>query len=86
MVLACETGGRWSTQCRDLVRHLASRKADEAPAVLKASLRQRWAARWWALLSVSAQDALAASLAEESLRLLDGRDAEAPPLSDVLLG
>ena len=44
-----------------------------------------WAARWWALLSVAAQEALAASLVEPSLQLLDGWDAAEPSLDDLLL-
>ena len=38
-----------------------------------------------ALLSVSAQDALAASLTEDSLALLDGTDGTEPTLGDLLL-
>ena len=38
----------------------------------------RRAARWWALLSVAAQDALAASLTEPSLALLDGEEDTGP--------
>ena len=85
VVLACETGGRWSATCADLVRDLAAAKAREAPELLRASLRHAWAARWWALLSVAAQDALAASLTEPSLALLDGEDGAEPTLGDLLL-
>ena len=84
-VLACETGGRWSQDCADLVRHLADSRAREAPEVLRASLRAAWAARWWGLLSVAQQGALAASLGEALVLLPEGFDGEAPPLGDVLL-
>ena len=85
VVLACETGGRWSPVCLDLVRDLAASKARGAPETLQASLRVAWAARWWALLSVAAQEALAASLVEPALQLLDGWDAAEPSLDDLLL-
>ena len=85
VVLACETGGRWSEECVDPVRHLASRKASDAPDVLRASLFQAWSARWWGILSVAAQDALAASLGEALVCLPEGFDGEAPLLGDVLL-
>ena len=68
-----------------LVRDLAASKARAAPELLQASLRVAWAARWWALLSVAAQEALAASLVEPSLQLLDGWDAAEPSLDDLLL-
>ena len=84
MVLACETGGRWSAECLELVKHLAARKTDEAPVLLRESLRSAWAARWWGLLSVAAQDALAGSLAEAPTRVLAEFDAVEPPLDEVL--
>ena len=84
LIGACERGGRWSDECRALLRHLADHKAREAQDTLREALRHAWASRWRALLAVAAQDALAASLAEASFRLLDGHDAEEPPLGDLL--
>ena len=66
-------------------RDLAASKARAAPELLQASLRVAWAARWWALLSVAAQEALAPSLVEPSLQLLGGWDAAEPSLDDLLL-
>ena len=84
VVLACEIGGRWSPTCIELVRHLASYKARAAPLVLRGPLRQAWAARWWSLLSVAAQDALAVSLSGSPARAAEFGDAE-PPVEEVLL-
>ena len=85
VTLACEVGGRWSDTCVALVRALAARKAEEAPALLRASARMAWASRWWALLSVAQQIALAATLSEDALGGLDGFSGEPPPLAKVLL-
>ena len=85
VVLACETGGRWSSTCRALVRDLASAKARDAPEVLRGSLFYGWVSRWWALLSMAQQTALAASLSEEHMGVLHGTAADEPPLADVLL-
>ena len=40
VVVALETGGRWSANCRDLVRDLAETKAREVPEVLRGSQSQ----------------------------------------------
>ena len=62
--LACEVGGRWSQACVDLVRLLASARARDAPPRLQASARLAWESRWWSMLSVCLQDALAATMVE----------------------
>ena len=85
MVLACEVGGRWSSTCVRLVRQLAGAKARSAPAPLRASAAQAWRARWWGLLSVAAQGAFAATLAEDAVLALEGMDGPPPVLADVLL-
>ena len=56
-----------------------------APEILRGSLRQAWLARWWALLSIAAQDALAASLSETALGALEGGGGPEPSLGDLLL-
>ena len=83
--LACEVGGRWSTECLRTVRELASAKARAAPAHLRQAARSAWQSRWWALLSVAVQDSLAATLVEDALPTLDGHDGAEPELTEVLL-
>jgi hypothetical protein len=85
VVLACETGGRWSDTCSALLRALAAKKAEDAPPLLRGAARQAWVARWYALLSVAQQTALAATLAEDVPSTLDGVVGEPPPLAEVLL-
>lgn len=84
VTLACEVGGRWSKTCVDTVRALAAAKARSAPRLVRASALHAWEARWWTILSVGAQSALAATLTEEAVMVLDGHDGEEPPLADVL--
>lgn len=69
----------------DFVRALVRAKVRDAPEVLRESLRQAWLARWCALLSVAAQEALAASLTEPGLALLDGAAGPEPTVGDLLL-
>ena len=85
LTLACETGGRWSKTCVSTIRLLAKARARSAPAVLRRSAELGWAARWWSLLSIAAQDALAATLLEDSLATLAGSDGPSPPLPDLFL-
>ena len=57
--------------CIALLRALAARKAVDAPALLRGSARAAWASRWWALLGVAQQSALAATLTEDAFGQLD---------------
>ncbi len=84
VVLACETGGRWSATCVELVRALAAKKAEETPPLLRGAARLAWASRLWSMLSVSQQSALAATLAQDVSGELDAGVGEPPPLADVL--
>ena len=62
VTLACEVGGRWSPTCIQMVSELAKHKASAEPFRLRRAAEFAWHARWWSLLSVSAQRAVAASL------------------------
>ena len=90
LTLACEIGGRWSDTCRDTVRQLATVKAREAPRQLRSAAVRAWEQRWWALLSVAAQSALASTLVDDAPDLLGGWDGPEPEvvemLQDALLG
>ena len=85
VTLACETGGRWSQQCANIVALLAAFRARAAPRHLQLSARIGFESRWWALLSVAQQDALAASLVDDGIVALDGHDGAEPPLIDIIV-
>ena len=83
--LACEVGGRWSSECLETVEQLAAARAREAPGYLQTAARRALEARWWALLSCAQQGALAATLVDDAVRLLDGCDVPAPELAEILV-
>ena len=84
VVLACETGGRWSKTCAALIRALAAQRSLEAAPQLRAAARFAWASRWWAMLGVAQQSALAATLGESTLGEVDGFVGVPPPLAGIL--
>jgi len=86
VVLACEIGGRWSDTCLWLVRELAEFRSRHAPKRLRRSTAAAWEGRWWSMLSVAAQDALAATLVDDAPHLLHGWRGEEPPLGLLLHG
>ena len=85
MVLASEVGGRFSQEARAFVRRLAKLRAQQEAPFLRAATQAAFARRWWALLSVAAQDALAATLLGLPVGPLDGvANASGPWAADVL--
>ena len=68
-----------------MVEQLAAAKARAAPHHLQVSARLAYESRWWALLSCTQQDTLAATLVDDSILLLDGEDTAEPLLLDVLV-
>lgn len=83
--LACETGGRWSSRCLEVVEQLAMARARSAPEHMRVSARLAYESRWWAMLSCTQQDTLAATLVDDAILLLDGHDAAEPEVSEVLV-
>ena len=83
VTVACEVGGRWSSEARALLQSLAAAKARSAPPPLQRAARGAWQRRWGELLSVSQQRALAATLVDAVPQDLDGVDGEAPPIGCV---
>ena len=82
---ACETGGRFNWQAAELVETAAFFRArTEVPALRKAAARA-WRARWLCMLSVCVQDALAATLVDEGLSLLDSHGGPPPNATEVWL-
>jgi hypothetical protein len=84
ITVACETGGRWNAATESLLSDLAHARAREAPARVRQAAASGWRRRWWAMLSVAAQDSLASTLVDDSLLLLDGQDGVEPVLSDIV--
>ena len=62
LVLACETGGRWSRECHDLLRLLVATRARRAHAAIRAAASTAWRRRWWGILSATQQRAIASTL------------------------
>ena len=82
IVLACETGGRWSEEAHDFLRHLARARARSEPPEIRAVARRSWFRRWCTALSCCAAQAFALSLLERRGCL--GADGEVPSTSDVV--
>ena len=82
--VACEVGGRWSQDTADLIESLVGAKSRSAAPRLRSSMVVAYRRRWWSLLSLVAQDALASTLVDDALVLLDGRDGVEPLVCDVL--
>ena len=83
VTVACETEGRWSEACIDMLRSLATARSRSAPTVTRHSARAYWHRRWRTLLSVAQQDSLAATLIDDVPSDLDGVDGAAPDEVEV---
>ena len=94
LVLASELGGRFSDEGRELVLRLAQEKSRNQPPALRGSLLQAYFRRWWGLLSIAVQRAVAQNLLGVvelgSLAPLPGLEellsleAELPPASRLM--
>ena len=84
VTVACEVGGRWNSATADLLRDLAYARSRDAPARLRHSAASGWQRRWWAMLAVTSQDALAATLVDDGVILLDGHEGSMPCLAEVV--
>ena len=62
VVVAVETGGRWTTEVVDFVSALAGAQARDALPLLRRSLFLAWRRRWSRMLAVSFGRAFASSL------------------------
>ena len=68
-----------------MVSPLAVARARAAPEHMRLAARLAYESRWWFMLSCTQQDTLAATLVDDAILLLDGHDAAAPELSEVLM-
>ena len=75
LCLGVETYGRWGTHCLQLVRQLARLRALDAAPILQRAFQQGYERRWWFILSVTVQRAVA----ETALRDAGADLAAAPP-------
>ena len=64
VVLAIETGGRWSDEAADFVWQLAQARAREVPSSMSHSAALAWERRWTRMLSISCAVAFTASLVD----------------------
>ena len=86
VVLAGEIGGRWSDTSRWLVRQLAEERSSREAPRLRRSTARAWEARWWGMLSVAVQNALASTLIDDAPHLLHAWEGGGPPLGELLHG
>jgi hypothetical protein len=79
--------GRWCNDALQLINELAALKAREAPRYLRRSAKAAWSNRWWGIVGVGVQRAIAeALLCTSSPDLLPAGvpPADEPQLMDVL--
>ena len=86
IVLGSEVFGRWCPEAATLVRDLANLKAREAPLMLRGAARLAWSRRWWGLITVGTQRAVAeALLARAGPDLVPSSPAQhTPTLADLV--
>ena len=85
VVVAIETGGRWSDEAADFVWQMAQARAREVPSFMSHAAALAWERRWTRMLSVSCAVSLAASLVDPPEHESWGRyGGEAPSLPDLL--
>ena len=86
VVVALETGGRWSAEAADFVEDLAYARARAAPPALRSAAAAAWQRRWARLLATASANAFAHSLLAPaaSRSTAAAVDGAAPCLSDLL--
>ena len=84
VVLALETGGRFSQEAIDFIHQLAKAKARTTPESLRNSVALDWFRRWISLLACAAQRAFALSLLDQPPSHGYALDGYCPFLGDML--
>ena len=85
VVVAIETGGRWSDESAEFLEELAYARARAALPALRGATALAWQRRWSRLLSTACARAFAQSLvAPTGLLQTASTDGTAPALSDLL--
>ncbi|OLQ08377.1 hypothetical protein AK812_SmicGene8160 [Symbiodinium microadriaticum] len=83
-VLGCEAGGRWNADAVKLVQRLVALRAHRAPPAVRASAKAAWARRWWSVLSVAVQQAVAHTALGRAQAMPGPAHTDAPALDEVL--
>ena len=83
VVVALETGGRWSDEATKFFCELAGSRAREVPPMLQGSTFYGWLRRWTRMLSISCGRAFASSLVSSRSETVEGQDGPAPDLADL---
>ena len=83
VVVALETGGRWSQEAVEFVNAIAGARARSAPPLLRGSAFFGWRRRWMRMLSVSCGRSFASSLVSTRVSSVEGQDGLAPDLADL---
>ena len=86
LALGSELYGRWCTDAVELLRELVALKAREAPPALRGRAAHTWANRWWSIVTVGTQRAVAESLIRHGgvdLQATPGPE-DTPPLADLV--
>ena len=86
VVVALETGGRWSEEAMQIVDDLAAARARDAPLLLRRSAFLAWRKRWSRMIAILCARAFANSLVAVSTspHALAGVDGRMPDLVDLL--
>ena len=86
VVVALETGGRWSLEAVDFIERLAMARARDAPPNLQRSAFLSWRRRWTRMIAISCGRSFANSLVAQSSHphALAGVDGEVPHLAELL--
>ena len=84
VVLAIETGGRWSPEATTFLRLLAQTKARAVPNILRKAVEASLLSRWSAILTHAAQHAFAASLLDLDCAGSSSTDEDTPSISQLL--
>ena len=84
VVLALETGGRWSQESIDFITKLAQARARSAPLAMCSSVAGGWNRRWINLFACASQRSVALSLLELPAGQGHCLDGHAPFLGDIL--
>ena len=83
--LGVETYGRWSPHSQDLLAQLVRKMARGVSDVLHRATERAYSVRWWSLLAVALQRAIAESVLRESgADLMPAEGSVELPLADVL--
>ena len=86
LCLGVETYGRWSPHSQQLVAQLAKTKAQTVAQALRRTTERAYAQRWWSLLAVALQRAVAEAVLREAGADLTAAEPQLvpPALADVL--